>query len=354
MQVGVRQSESFLRQYGTVDFTREETTSIPTMVPPLITLEEHFFSATVFDNLDSKYAEQFKHIPGLSDKLRDLGDIRLRYMDEGKVSLQIISHAPGSITVSQCREANDQLAAAVTENKSRFAGFAVLPVAQPEECAIELTRCVKELGFVGALIDNNSGGKYYDGEDYYALFEAAEKLDVPIYLHPTWPSDEMNQQLYTGNFTDGAARSLGASGFGWHSDVALHVLRLFAAGLFDRFPKLKIIIGHMGEMLPFMLERIMVLSKRWGNIKRPFKEVWDDNIWITTSGVWSLNPLATILRNTKIDHILYSVDYPFEKNENGLAWIEELEKSGMVTKEQLDAIAYKNAEQLLRVKAPQS
>lgn len=322
------------------------------MVPPLITLEEHFFSAAVFDSLNDKYAEQFKHVPGLSDKLKDLGELRLKYMEAGKVSLQVISHAPGRISVSQCQQANDQLADAISKNKSRFAGFAVLPVADPKECAAELTRCIEKHGFVGALIDNHTDGNYYDGEEYLSMFEAAQKLDVPIYLHPTWPSDDMMPR-YTGNFTVGATRSLGASGFGWHADTGLHVLRLFAAGLFDRYPKLKIIIGHFGEMLPYQLERTMVLSKRWGDIKRPIKEVWDENIWITTSGVWSLNPLACLLRNTKIDHILYSVDYPFEKNENGQAWIEELEKSGMVTQDELEAIAYKNSEALLRVKAPQ-
>ena len=320
------------------------------MVPPLITLEEHFFSTSTFDGLQGRYAEQIKHLPDLADKLRDLGDLRLRDMDAGKVSFQVISHGPGNPSTSQCQAANDQLAAAVAKNKSRFAGFAVLPMHEPQMAAEELARCVKEHGFVGALVDNHVGGKYYDGEEYYALFETAQQLDVPIYLHPTWPSEDMTAR-YSGNFTPGASASLGASGFGWHSETALHVLRLYAAGLFDRFPKLKIIIGHMGEMLPFMLDRIYKLSVRWGDQRRKFKQVWDENIWITTSGVWSLDPLACILRNTKMDHILYSVDYPFEKNENGLRWIEELEQSGLVDQEALDGIAYKNAETLLRIKA---
>jgi predicted TIM-barrel fold metal-dependent hydrolase len=158
---------------------------------------------------------------------------------------------------------------------------------------------------------------------------------------------------YSGNFTSGAAASLGASGFGWHSETALHVLRLFASGLFDRFPKVQIIVGHFGEMLPFMLQRVCDLSLRWGNFKRPFKQVWDENIWITTSGVWSIDPMACILRNTKIERILYSVDYPFAKNENGLSWFKDLERSGLVGKEDLERIAFKNAEKLLGVKAPE-
>lgn len=323
------------------------------MTPPLITLEEHFL-AEAAENVKVLYAEQFANIPGLANKLSDLGPVRLRSMDEGKVSIQVISHGPGAMGTSQCRAANDQLAAAVRAQPDRFAGFAVLPVSNPVESAMELTRCIRELGFVGALIDNRYQNTYYDGEEYEPLWAAAQELDVPIYLHPTWPSEEQLDLSYTGNFARSATLSLSASGWGWHSDVALHILRLFSAGTFDKFPRVKIIAGHMGEMIPFMLHRIMQLSPRWGKRERPFKEVYDNNIWITTSGVWSVDPMATILRNTKIDKILYSVDYPFAKNENGLVFMEELEDSGLVTKNQLEQIAYKNAEQLLGLKVKKS
>ena len=323
------------------------------MVPPLIALEEHFFSKGVLNDLDDKYAEQFKHVPGLRDKLGDLDELRLSEMDKGKISLQVISHAcvPGAPTVSQCTEGNDQLAAACQKHPDRFAGFAVLPMSDPVESAKELERTVNRHGFVGALIDNHVHGKYYDGSEYDQVWQTAQDLDVPIYLHPVWPSENMMQQ-YTGNFTPGASRSLGTSGWGWHTDCGLHVLRLHAAGVFDKFPRLKIIIGHMGEMLPFQLQRVCNLSTRWGDIQRDLKEVWKTNIYITTSGVWSLDPLRCILGNTAIDHILFSVDYPFEKNENGLKWMQELEQSGLVTQEQCEMIAYKNSEKLLRVKAP--
>ncbi|KAF8861693.1 amidohydrolase 2 [Acephala macrosclerotiorum] len=320
------------------------------MVPPLITLEEHFISREALPSFSGKYSEQLRHIPGLTEKLSDLGAFRLQNMEAGKISLQVISHGPFGSSPLQCRAANGQLFTAIKANPSKFAGFATLPMSDPAAAAVELTHCIKQLGFVGALIDNHCEGKYYDGEEYRSFFETAQDLDVPIYFHPTWPSEDMAPR-YTGNFSPGASLSLGASGFGWHSDVALHILRLFASGVFDQFPKLKIIIGHFGEMLPFMLGRIEELSPRWGKFERKFKQVWDENIWITTSGVWSLDPMATILRNTRVDRILYSVDYPFARNERGLEWIEELESSGMVTKEQLEAIAYKNAETLLGVKA---
>ena len=324
------------------------------MTPPLITLEEHFFSSTIANDstFQAAYGLQLKHLPGLLDKLVDLDTLRLEQIDASNISLQIISHAPGQMTAKQCREANDQLAAAVKARPDRFAGFAVLPVAGPEECAKELDRCVRDLRFKGALIDNHTAdGKHYDGEKYDVLWSKAEEVGVPVYLHPTWPTQDMKNVLYTGNFSAGASGSLSASSFGWHFDVGLHVLRLFAAGVFDKFPKLKIIVGHFGEMLPAMLERICELSPRWGHRKRLFREVWDENVWITTSGVWSLDPLATILRNTKVERILYSVDYPFAKNEKGLGWVKELEGSGMVDNETLEKICFKNAEELFGVKA---
>ncbi|KAK2037815.1 amidohydrolase [Colletotrichum somersetense] len=151
---------------------------------------------------------------------------------------------------------------------------------------------------------------------------------------------------------DAPAAGRMAGGFGWHQETGLAVLRLFAAGLFDAVPGVKIIIGHFGEMLPFMMERVEKLSPRWGARERSWRRVWEENIWVTTSGVWGLAPLACVLRNTPVDHVLYSVDYPFAKNEDGLVWVRELRESGMVTPEELDKIAYRNAEKLLRVKAP--
>ncbi|KAE8444726.1 hypothetical protein EG329_014286 [Mollisiaceae sp. DMI_Dod_QoI] len=319
------------------------------MVPPLITLEEHFISQDALPSFSGKYSEQLKHVPGLSEKLADLGPIRLQNMDAGRISLQIISHGPFGHSPTQCRSANTQLHSAIQTHPTRFAGFATLPMSSPSAAAAELTHCIYSLGFVGALIDNHCDGKYYDGVEYRTFFKTVQDLDVPLYFHPTWPSEAM-APLYSGNFSQGAELSLGASGFGWHSDVALHILRLFASGLFDQFPKLKIIIGHFGEMLPFMLGRIEELSPRWGKMERGFKQVWDENVWITTSGVWSLDPMATILRNTRVERILYSVDYPFARNERGLEWMEELERSGLVTKDQLEMIAYRNAEGLLGVR----
>ncbi|KAK1590682.1 uncharacterized protein LY79DRAFT_553730 [Colletotrichum navitas] len=323
-------------------------------IPPLITLEEHFVAPDLFAELSDLYGEQLKNVPAVGDRLRDVGPLRLADMDANRVSLQVVSHAPGlgPRPPALSRLANDALAASVREAPAgRLAGFAVLPMAHPEEAAAELRRCVRELGFVGALVDAHADGAHYDDARFWPVFAAAADLDVPVYLHPTFPSAGQ-RPAYEGGYGPGAALSLGTSGFGWHQETGLAVLRLFAAGLFDAVPGVKIIVGHFGEMLPFVMERVEKLSPRWGARGRGWRRVWEENIWVTTSGVWGLAPLACVLKNTPVDHVLYSVDYPFEKNENGLAWVRELRDSGMVTPEELDKIAYRNAEKLLRIKAP--
>ena len=260
----------------------------------------------------------------------------------------------GSPSAENCRAGNDELARAIAESAQpdRLAAFAVLPCSNAVESARELERTVSSLGFVGALIDNHANGKHFDTADYDVLWAKACALDVPIYLHPTWPSSSM-AEAFIGAYPEPVGISLGGPGWGWHGDVGLHILKLFCANVFDRFPTLKIIIGHMGEMLPFMLERCYDMSTRfaggWGPRNRPLRQVWDENIWITTSGAWSLAPIKCILENTKVERIMYSVDYPFETNEKGKEWFEQLETSGLLTSEQLEMVAYRNAEGLLKV-----
>ena len=259
----------------------------------------------------------------------------------------------GSPSAENCRAGNDELARAIANSgrPARFAAFAVLPCSNAAQSARALERSVSSLGFVGALIDNHADGKHFDSAEYDVLWAKACALDVPIYLHPTWPSARM-AEAFMGAYPEPVGTSLGAAGWGWHGDVGLHVLKLFCANVFDRFPALKIIIGHMGETLPFMLERCYDMSTRWagwGPHKRPLRQVWNENIWITTSGAWSLAPMKCILENTSVERIMYGVDFPFESNEKGREWFEQLEASGCLTSEQLNMVAYGNAERLLKV-----
>ena len=220
---------------------------------------------------------------------------------------------------------------------------------EPAAAAQELERCVKTLGFVGALVNNHEKGRFYDDEFFWPVFSQCQELDVPIYLHPTVPSPQMAKS--SGNYPDIVAKGLDTYCWGWHSETGVHFLRLFASSLFDAYPRLKVVIGHMGEMLPFMLDRIVRFAKKqWPARERDLQTVWDQNMYITTAGMFSVAPMACLLRVCKVEHILYSVDYPFSSNEEGKEFMDELARSGLCSKEGMDKIAYGNAEELLGVK----
>ena len=317
------------------------------MVPRLITLEEHFDSG-VFEGKDELHEKLPAH---LHERLQDVGDSRIKDLDNGKISLQVISHVGGPTPVEGCVQANDNLAAACERFPDRFAGFALLPMQDPAAAAEELERTVKELGFVGALINNHcEDGSRYDEKRFWPVFERAMDLDVPIYIHPSYPASNLSSH-YSGNFSDFAKMMMSASGWGWHSECGLHILRLFASGLFDKFRTLKIVIGHMGEMLPYMLDRIIHTTRLWGQFERDLRTVWRENIWVTTSGLFTLPPFECLLKMSPMDKIMFSVDYPFSTTETGFQFVEEIERSGLLSGEQLEAFCHRNAETLLKVKA---
>lgn len=318
---------------------------------PLITLEEHYSSPKVLESSEGVGALYKNFPPPLLHKLNSLGDERIQDLDRGNVSVQVISHGPGEAPPSVCTAANDDLAAAIAKHPARLAGFAMLNMSQPAAAVRELRRCVQDLGFVGALVENHDAdGHFYDDERFWPVFEAAQDLDIPIYIHPCFPAAD-RADYYKGNYEDSVAVALSAFGWSWHSETGLHILRLFASGLFDRFTRLKIIIGHMGELLPFQIERIIPGAQRWVKRDRGLREVWRNNIWVTTSGMFTLPPLACLLQTTSIDHVLYSVDYPFSTTEMGLKFVEEIEKSGLIVGEDLEKFAFLNAEKLLGIKA---
>ncbi|KAJ5642873.1 metal-dependent hydrolase [Penicillium longicatenatum] len=315
----------------------------------LIALEEHYVSSAV---IRAQKVDRYANFPPhISAKLKTLGESQLRDLDNGNVSVQVISHGPGIRPPALCGASNDVLASATRES-SRTRGFAMLSMNNPATAAKELERCVRELTYVGALEDNHVNGEFYDNERFWPVFQKAEELDVPMYIHPSFPTEEHSRHYY-GNYNGNNKKfglALSAFGWEWHSETALSNLKLFASGFFDRFPKFKIVIGHMGEMIPFQLERIINTSEGWG-LKRGMREVWTQNIWVTTSGMFAHPPFECLLRTMDISHVLYSVDYPFSSNETGLAFFEEVQRSGLLSKDDLQKFAYRNAEDLLGVKA---
>ncbi|OZJ02497.1 hypothetical protein BZG36_04846 [Bifiguratus adelaidae] len=241
---------------------------------PLITLEDHFISDAVSTSVPFQEFRLDMFPPDTKANLFDVGERRLKEMDKGNVSIMVVSHVPveAAVTPEICRRSNGQLRKSVQDNKTRFAGFAQLPMNDPKAAAVELSRCVKDLQFVCALVGCHTAGQFYDSEDYWPVWEKAQELDVPIYIHPSFVAEDQKSH-YTGNYPDNVATALSGYGWGWHSDVGLHFLRLFVSGVFDRFPRLKIIIGHNGEMLPYMLDRIDHFAKLWGHRERNLKTV---------------------------------------------------------------------------------
>ena len=323
---------------------------------PLVTLEEHFLAQACRDFYAANGTTHPDDGGFVTAQLTEIGDERLKSMDDSGVRIQVISHSPNplALDLETCEKINNELHSYIAPYPDRFRGFATLPMKYPDDAVKELNRSVKELGFLGALIDSNLEGKiFYDDPKYWPVFQIAERLDVPIYLHPNL-NETTKPLLYDGNYSDGVKTSLSRYGWGWHSETAIHFLRLFAAGLFDAFPKLKLVLGHLGEMLPFQLDRIQgITDGTWPHVgstlKRPLRQVWDENVWITSSGMFSLAPMAAVVRQNKPERILFSVDYPFDKNEEGLNFMTALKADGLVSDEVLKGIAYKNAESLLKV-----
>lgn len=242
--------------------------------PQLITLEEHYISTQALSHPET--AAQHGMFPeALIANLKDLTNQRITSHRDSNIALQVLSHVPcsGEIPASLCTAANTDLAASI-KDQPRLAAFAFLPMHEPEAATAELRRCVTELGFLGALIDAHApNGVYYDGEAYRAFWAAAQELDVPIYLHPTWPAEKVKASgMYSGAYSTDVEAALGAFAWGWHADTGLSVLRLYGGGVFDEFPGLKVVIGHMGEGMPFLMERMQAVTQRWG-MKRSLAEV---------------------------------------------------------------------------------
>ena len=328
----------------------------------VVALEEHFTVPALVRRIDPAAISRrgFKPRkppagrPNPMELLPEIGEQRLKSMDEAGITLQVLSNSgpgpdlvPGPDGVAMAREMNDHLAAAVGKHPDRFAGFAALPMQSPDVCAAELQRTVKELGFLGALINGTTEGRFLDHPSYDGLLAAAVELDVPIYVHPHLPPEPVRQAYYS-DLPDGADRVLATAGWGWHQETAIHVLRMVMAGTLDKHPKLKLIIGHMGEMLPVMLARIDETSAAdVGHLKRPPSRQIIEQVWITNSGIFSQPPFIAALQTFGIDRIMFSVDYPYAPNAKGRKFLDGVSLSPS----DMEKLTHGNADALLKLKA---
>jgi 5-carboxyvanillate decarboxylase len=278
-------------------------------------------------NLDPGFVGQWGYFLGpspramaIAARVQDIGEARIRDMDSTGIARQILSltnpgvqifdAATGAALAISC---NDQLAEAIRKHPDRFSGLAAIAPQNPAAAAKELERGVRKLGLKGAIVNSNTHGEYLDDPKFWDIFAAAESLNVPIYLHPSTPSARM--------YAPFAEWGLEGAIYGFAIETSLHLLRIILSGVFDRFPKLRMVVGHLGEGLPYwffrldFFHRANVASARYPNVKALRKKPSDylrENVWVTTSGMAWQPPILYCQKVLGMDRVLYAMDYPYQ------------------------------------------
>jgi 2,3-dihydroxybenzoate decarboxylase len=292
-----------------------------------IALEEHFM-APGFEAYSKVFLDSINETSrkALLSKLCDFDEIRLKEMDSGGIDMVILSQSGPAIqaeqnaalAVSRAKQNNDFLAEQVVRHPTRYAGFAALPMHDPEAAARELERAVKVFGFKGSLINGHTGGVYLDDRRYDPFWEMMQDLDVPMYLHPT--------NAFRNPYSIVGHAELAGATWGWGVETGTHALRILFGGVFDRFPGLKLILGHMGEGLPFLRWRFdsrFAVYPHGVTLERKPSEYFGSNILITTSGVCSAPALIGAIGEMGAEAVMFSVDYPYESTESAAQFIEQ-------------------------------
>ncbi|WP_461450090.1 amidohydrolase family protein [Mucilaginibacter sp.] len=324
----------------------------------IVALEEHVIFPEITALAPKDKVGGFNQSPmmeKLAPKLADVTGERLDLMNKSGISVQVLSVVGLGANVlsaedgpAYARKYNDLLAEKISAQPDRFAAFAHLPTSNPKAAAEELERTVKTYHFVGALINGLTNGEFLDDAKYAPILQKAEELGVPIYLHPGLPPKSVLDAYYS-DLPGQSGATLSVAGWGWHSETAIHTLRLIISGTFDKYPKLKLIIGHMGEMLPMMMVRCdgMFRPGENGVNQRTISQTLKDQVYITTSGIFTQPPLKVAIETFGIDNIMFSVDYPFSPNEKGKEFLDQID----LPVEEKEKIAYKNADRILGLKA---
>ena len=318
-----------------------------------ITLEEHYATPAFLKGPGRELDERAKSAGGLFarwvEDLLDLDAKRIAKMDAAGIDMQVVSlTAPGveqseaGEAIALARDANDYVADAVRRRPDRFAGFAALPTPDPGAAAKELERCIGA-GFKGAMINGHVHGRHLDDRFFWPIFESAEALGAPIYLHPAQPPQAVVDACYAG-FSNEVTFMFANAGFGWHIETAVHALRIVLGGVFDRFPKLQLIIGHLGETLPFMIQRVDNMNAMTG-LKRPVSGYLRENFHYTFSGFNFAPAFLALLLEVGVDRIMFSADHPYASMTAARSFLDRLS----VSPADRERIAHRNAETLLRM-----
>ncbi len=318
-----------------------------------ITVEEHFASPAFLAGPGRAFLERIQNSGPRGVKvyegLKDVGAKRIAEMDAAGIDMQVLSlNSPGveqadeAEAISVSREANDFLAEAVKNHPTRFAGFASLPIQAPDKAADELERMVRQHGFKGALINGHTRGHYLDDKFFWPILERAEALNVPIYLHPTIPTKPVADALY-GGFAPAVSAMFAGPGWGWHIETAIHLIRVVLGGVFDKYPKLQIVVGHLGEGVPFMLPRLNGnMPPAMTKLERPLGAYFRDNVHYTFGGFNFTPTFLDLLLEVGADRIIFSVDYPYGSMAEARAFLDQLP----VSDGDRERIAHGNAERL--------
>jgi 2,3-dihydroxybenzoate decarboxylase len=317
-----------------------------------IAIEEHFVTRSLEELMFPSIGWRPDEWQEMHDRLKETEALRLREMDRFGVERAVISLAAPCIqdevdparAVERAVGANDALFDVVAAHPDRYSGFAALPLQDPGAAADELERCVRQLGFRGALVNGYSSigdletGAYYDELQYLPFWERVAALDVPFYLHPRNPLPNQ-RRVY-----EGRSELLGPT-WAFTVETASHALRLVTSGLFDHFPGLKIILGHMGELLPFAVDR---LSQRLSHIPevklgKPPVQYLRENFYVTTSGNFHTQSLLAIILQLGADRVLFAADYPFERLQDAAEWFDTVP----IAEADREKIGRTNAQRLL-------
>jgi len=313
---------------------------------PVIAIEEHYWDKELAD-----YYQTVERNPEVVKRLHDLGELRLNEMDEAGVDIQVLSHGAPSLQMVKAdvaveigRRINDRLAAFIATKPDRFAGFAALPTSDPAAAADELERTVDKYGFKGAMLHGTSFGVFLDDKRFWPIYERAQKLDVPIYLHPSIPLQTVMDAYYA-DYTKEFPMVIRAA-WGFTVETATLAIRMVLSGVFDKYPDLKIVLGHLGETLPFLLWRIdQSLQRPGASRKLSFRDVFSKHFYLTTSGNFSNPALMCCVQEMGVDRILFAIDWPFVANPLGTEWIETIP----LCEEDKVKILCGNAQRLLRM-----
>jgi predicted TIM-barrel fold metal-dependent hydrolase len=322
----------------------------------IITVEEHFISPSFGSGPGKLFMENFGKASArnakIANQLSELGDQRIAEMDAAGIDIQVLSlNYPGveqaetSEAIHVAQESNDFLAEAVKRHPTRFAALATVATSAPDEAAKELDLRVRQQNFKGAIVNGHTRGRYLDDKFFSPFLECAESLDVPIYLHPTVPPKAVVEASY-GGLPPHLTTMLSSWAWGWHIETANHLLRMIVGGVFDRFPKLQIVIGHLGEGIPFMLPRLdRNLPMSATKLHRPVGAYLRENVHYTFGGFNFPATFLNLLLEIGVDRIMFSVDYPYGSMEESRTFLENLP----LPPADRERIAHQNAGRLFNV-----